>query len=94
MRVENGVQFGDLQKFVNFAYLARATRVNMNALAVLADAPAQPADVKIIATKLTNNTTLTWKPNTEPDLAGYEVVWRDTSARSGSTRSTSAPAPR
>jgi hypothetical protein len=27
-----------------------------------------------------NTTTLTWKASTEPDLAGYEVVWRETTA--------------
>jgi hypothetical protein len=54
--------------------------VNVNTLAALADAPAEPADVKIIATELTNSTTLRWKANTEPDLAGYEVVWRTTSS--------------
>ena len=80
VRVVHGVQFGDLPRFVNFPYLARATRVNVNTLAALANAPAEPAEVKIIATKLTNSTTLTWKANTEPDLAGYEVVWRTTSS--------------
>ncbi|HEY2789790.1 MAG TPA: M28 family metallopeptidase [Gaiellales bacterium] len=65
---------------MRFPYLARATRVNVATLAALANAPAQPADVKVIATQLTNSTTLTWKANTEPDLAGYEVVWRTTDA--------------
>jgi hypothetical protein len=32
----------------------------------------------IVAITLTNSTTLTWSANTDPDLAGYEVVWRDT----------------
>jgi hypothetical protein len=80
VRVVDGVQFGDLPRFVSFPYLARATRVNVNTLAALADAPAEPAGVKIIATQLTNSTTLTWKPNHEPDLAGYEVVWRTTTS--------------
>jgi Zn-dependent M28 family amino/carboxypeptidase len=80
VRVVHGVQFGDLPRFVSFPYLARATRVNVNTLAALANAPAEPAEVKISATKLTNSTTLTWKANTEPDLAGYEVVWRTTSS--------------
>jgi hypothetical protein len=80
VRRENGVQFGDLMRFVNFPYLARVTRVNVAALASLADAPAQPANTQIVATELTNSTTLVWHANTEPDLKGYEVVWRDTTA--------------
>jgi hypothetical protein len=33
-----------------------------------------------VALELTNDTTLTWKATTEPDLAGYEILWRDTTA--------------
>jgi hypothetical protein len=80
VRVENGVQFGDLPQFVDFPYLAGVTRVNVATLAALADGPAQPANVKIIATELTNSTTLRWKANTEPDFDHYEVVWRTTDA--------------
>ena len=36
------------------------------------------APARIVAITLTNSTTLTWSANTDPDLAGYEVVWRDT----------------
>jgi hypothetical protein len=32
------------------------------------------------AVALENDTTLTWAANTEPDLAGYRVVWRETTA--------------
>ena len=77
VRVENGQQFGDLPQFVDFAYTARVARVNGAALANLAWAPTAPKDAKIDTTQLTNDTTLTWKANPEPDLAGYEVVWRE-----------------
>jgi peptidase M28-like protein len=78
VRVENGVQFGDLPQFVDFAYTARVARVNLAALASLALAPATPKRARIIAGQLTNDTELRWAANTEPDLAGYEVVWRET----------------
>ena len=78
VRVENGVQFGDLLEFVDFGYVARVTRVNVAALGSLALGPAQPRDARIVATELTNDTELTWQPNAEPDLAGYEIVWRET----------------
>lgn len=79
-RVEHAVQFGDLLRFVDFDYLAGVTRVNVAMLATLADAPDSPAKARLIAVELTNTTTLTWDANTEPDLAGYEVVSRDTTA--------------
>jgi hypothetical protein len=77
VRVENGQQFGDLLQFVDFAYTARVARVNGAALANLAWAPTAPKEAEIDTTQLTNDTTLTWKANPEPDLAGYEVVWRE-----------------
>lgn len=80
VRVENGRQYGDLVEFCDFAYIANVARVNLAALACLARAPAPPADVRIITTKLTNDTTLRWTANAEPDLSGYEVVWRDTAS--------------
>lgn len=30
--------------------------------------------------RLENNTTLRWKANAEPDVAGYRIVWRDTTS--------------
>ena len=79
-RVENGVQFGDLPEFVDFAYVAQVARVNAAAIATLALAPSVPRGVQIEALKLEADTTLRWKPNPEPDVAGYRIVWRDTTA--------------
>jgi hypothetical protein len=78
VRVENGVQFGDLPQFVDYDYIANVARVNLSALAALANGPAAPVGVKVEASTLTVDTTLEWQPNTEPDLAGYEIVYRDT----------------
>jgi hypothetical protein len=79
VRVENGVQYGDLPQFVDFDYIANVARVNAASLASLALAPARPKNVTVI-NALSNNTELKWDANKEPDLAGYEVVWRDTTA--------------
>ena len=78
VRVENGVQFGDLEQFLDYHYIANVARVNLSALAALANGPAAPQGVKVEAGTLTVDTTLMWQPNTEPDLAGYEIVYRDT----------------
>ena len=80
VRVEDGVQYGDLPEFVDFAYIAQVARVNAAALAALALAPAAPRGAQMETVKLENDTTLRWDASTEPDLAGYRIVWRDTTA--------------
>src|SRR5688572_25345967 len=80
VRTENGIFYGDTPEFVDFEYVANATRVNLIALASLANAPAKPKNVGIVTGRLTNDTDLKWDANTDGDLAGYEVVWRDTTA--------------
>jgi hypothetical protein len=79
VRVENGVQFGDLPEFVDFAFVAQVARANAANLAQLALAPAKPKNVTLV-NRLSNDTELKWEANTEPDLAGYEIVWRETTA--------------
>jgi Peptidase family M28 len=80
VRVENGKQFGDLVEFCDFRYIARVARVNAAALWTLATAPGTPKNVRVVTSNLTNDTELVWERGTEPDLAGYEVVWRETTA--------------
>lgn len=80
IRTENGVFYGDTIEFVDFDYVANVTKVNLISLASLALAPAKPKNVGIVTTRLTNDTDLKWDANTDADLAGYEVVWRDTTA--------------
>lgn len=80
IRKEGEVQFGDLPEFVDFNYVAQVARINAASLGALALAPAAPRGVEIETKELTNDTTLHWQANKEPDLAGYEVLWRDTTA--------------
>jgi Zn-dependent M28 family amino/carboxypeptidase len=80
VRVENGIQYGDLPQFVDFGYIAKVTRVNVAALASLALAPARPANAVVLTNRLTNDTDLQWSANKEPDFDHYEIVWRDTDA--------------
>src|SRR5699024_2656326 len=74
----DGVQYGDLPQFVDYAYVAQVTRLNAASLITLANAPARPENVGVDVSKLENNTTLLWEENSEPDLKGYEIVWRRT----------------
>jgi hypothetical protein len=80
VREEKGVRYGDTIEFVDFGYAADVARVNAAALAELANAPAAPRGVEIDVMRTENDTTLRWEASTEPDLAGYRIVWRDTTA--------------
>ena len=80
VREEDGVQYGDLPEFIDFEYIARVARVNGAALSTLAFAPASPSNVKMGLRGLTNNTNLSWDANVEPDVAGYRIVWRETTS--------------
>ncbi|MGA3105997.1 MAG: M28 family metallopeptidase [Terriglobales bacterium] len=78
LRTENGIEYGDLLKFVNFDYIAHVARLNAATLASLASAPAAPSKVKIVTKDLDNNSTLTWESST--GATSYEIVWRATNA--------------
>lgn len=80
VRKEDGKQYGDLPEYNDYHYIARVARVNAAALASLALAPAAPHKVQMRTTKLENDSTMVWQANNEPDLAGYRIVWRDTTA--------------
>ncbi|MBE7507353.1 MAG: M20/M25/M40 family metallo-hydrolase [Planctomycetia bacterium] len=80
VREEDGQQYGDLVRFVDFGYVAQVTRANLAALAEMALAPAPPANLRVITAKLDHTTTLVWDAGTEKDLAGYEIVWRETTS--------------
>lgn len=76
VRVENGVQYGDLLQFMDFDYLAQVTRYNVAALAALAIGPGKPATASILTKDLTNDTSLSW--SAVPGAVRYEIVRRKT----------------
>jgi len=78
VRTENGIEYGDLPRFVNFDYVANVARLNAATLASLASAPAPPARVRLQTKELENNSTLTWEAS--PGSASYEILWRDTTS--------------
>jgi hypothetical protein len=77
-RTENGIEYGDLLKFVDFPYVARVAKLEVATLMSLAEAPAPPANVKIVLKRLTNDTDLQWDASPGGRVAYYEVVWRPT----------------
>lgn len=74
-----GKFYGDTPEFVDFEYVANVTRINAASLARLALAPPRPKNV-VITNRLGNDTELKWDASTASDIAGYEIVWRDTTA--------------
>lgn len=79
IRTENGMEYGDVIEGVNFPYAAKLTAVNAITLAALAWAPPQPKKVRI-GGAVQPSTKLAWDAVDDPNLAGYKVYWRDTTA--------------
>jgi hypothetical protein len=81
VRTENGVEYGDLLKFVDFGYVTRVARLNAATMATLASAPPEPVNPKVLTRNLDNNTQLTWDaaPGAPAD-SRYEIVWREMTA--------------
>jgi len=79
VRTENGIEYGDLLKFVDTDYGARVARLNSAVLATLAAAPSEPRNVRIHTHNLDNNTQLAWDPAAfAPPGTTYQVLWRAT----------------
>ena len=80
VRTENGIEYGDSLKFVDFDYVAHVARLNAATLASLAAAPAPPANVHLLAKDLENDSTLTWDASPGGLATEYEVLWRATTS--------------
>jgi hypothetical protein len=80
VRVEKGVQYGDLPGFMDFEYLRKNTAMNLASLASLASAPAMPQDLRIEVRTLTNYSFLTWKAPASGKAKGYYVLVRETTS--------------
>jgi hypothetical protein len=81
IRTENGVDYGDLPDYVDFNYAQKVARMNLSVLANLASAPAEPQNVGVITSGLTNRTQLKWEaPANGKKPAGYYVLMRETTS--------------
>jgi len=77
IRNENGIEYGDKLKFVNFEYANKLTAVNAINLASIAWAPPSPKNVRIGGV-VQPSTKLIWDP--VPNAKGYRVYWRETTS--------------
>ena len=80
IRVENGINYGDVIEHIDFEYLRKNTSMNLANLANLAKAPAVPDEVKIDVKKLTNSSYLYWKAPKTGSAKGYYILIRETTS--------------
>ena len=76
-RTENGVEYGDQMKYLNFTFMGNVARDNAEALRQLALAPAPPRDVKL-GGGISPDAKLAWSADDDADRAGFEILWRET----------------
>ena len=80
VRMENGIQYGDLVEFMDFEYLRKNTGMNLCNLGNLAKSPGMPQDVKVETRRLTNLTNLNWKNPKQGKVRGFYVLMRETTS--------------
>lgn len=80
VRKENGIQYGDLEEYIDYEYLRKNTAMNLANLANLAKAPAMPDSVKMDVKKLSNLTYLFWNTPKFGSIKGYYVLVRETTS--------------
>jgi Zn-dependent M28 family amino/carboxypeptidase len=77
IRTENGIEYGDKLKFVNFDYAKKLTAVNAINLASIASAPLAPKNVGIGGI-VQASAKFSW--NKVNGAKGYKIYWRDTTS--------------
>jgi len=76
-RTENGVEYGDLEKYLNFTFMGNVARANAEALRQLAMAPAAPTAARLKGA-VTPDAKISWSATEDPERAGFEILWRET----------------
>lgn len=77
LRTENGIEYGDKLKHVNFEYAKKITAVNAITIANLAWAPAPPAGIAIGGV-VEPAAKFTWGKS--KNAMGYKIYWRETTS--------------
>ncbi len=76
-RTENGIEYGDFEKYLNFTFMGDVARDNAEALRQLALAPAPPSNAKLTGA-VTPDAKVSWSAEDDPERAGFEILWRET----------------
>ena len=80
LQVKDGKKIGDLAEFMDFDYLRKNTAVNVSVLANLAKSPRIPIDVIMDIKRLSNSTSISWKPGDKTRTTGYYILMRETTS--------------
>ena len=76
-RTENGVAYGDFEKYLNFTFMGNVARDNAEVLRQLSMAPAPPTNARLKGA-VTPDAKVSWAAEDDPERAGFEVLWRET----------------
>jgi hypothetical protein len=76
-RTENGIEYGDFEKYLNFTFMGNVARDNAEVLRQLALAPAPPTNVKLTGA-VTPDAKVSWAADDDAERAGFEILWRET----------------
>src|SRR6266403_138714 len=76
-RTENGIEYGDFEKYLNFTFMGDVARDNAEALRQLALAPEPPRNAKLTAA-VTPDAKVSWLAEDDPEREGFEILWRET----------------
>jgi Peptidase family M28 len=76
-RTENGIEYGDLEKYLNFTFMGDVAHDNAEALRQLALAPAPPTNARLTGA-VTPDAKVSWSAEDDPERAGFEILWRET----------------
>jgi hypothetical protein len=76
-RTENGAEYGDFEKYLNFKFMGDVARDNAEALRQLAVAPATPMNVRLRGA-VTPDAKVSFASGEDSQRAGFEILWRET----------------
>jgi hypothetical protein len=76
-RMEDGVEYGDLEKYLDFRFMGDVARDNAEALRQLAMAPAPPTEV-FLKGAVTPDAKISWAAEDDAERGGFEILWRET----------------
>ena len=76
-RTENGIEYGDLEKYLSYTFMGNVARDNAEVLRQLAMAPAPPTNARLKGA-VTPDAKVSWAADEDPDRAGFEILWRET----------------